>query len=32
MAELREPVQRTVAVKIIKLGMDTKQVLARFEV
>jgi len=26
-----EPVQRRVALKIIKLGMDTKQVVARFE-
>jgi len=31
MAEQREPVQRRVALKIIKLGMDTKQVIARFE-
>ena len=31
MAEQREPVHRRVAVKIIKLGMDTKQVIARFE-
>ena len=31
MAEQRRPVQRRVAVKIIKLGMDTKQVIARFE-
>ncbi len=31
MAEQREPVQRLVAVKIIKLGMDTKSVIARFE-
>ncbi len=30
-AEQKEPVRRTVAVKIIKLGMDTKQVVARFE-
>jgi eukaryotic-like serine/threonine-protein kinase len=27
----REPVRRRVALKIIKLGMDTKQVVARFE-
>ena len=27
----REPVQRTVALKIIKPGMDTRQVIARFE-
>jgi serine/threonine protein kinase len=31
-AEQREPVKRRVALKIIKLGMDTKQVIARFEV
>jgi len=31
MAEQREPIRRTVALKIIKLGMDTKQVIARFE-
>jgi hypothetical protein len=31
MAEQQEPVQRKVALKIIKLGMDTKQVVARFE-
>jgi eukaryotic-like serine/threonine-protein kinase len=31
MAEQREPVTRKVALKIIKLGMDTKQVVARFE-
>jgi WD40 repeat protein/serine/threonine protein kinase/class 3 adenylate cyclase/tetratricopeptide (TPR) repeat protein len=30
-AEQREPVKRRVALKIIKLGMDTKQVMARFE-
>ncbi len=30
-AEQTEPVRRTVALKIIKLGMDTKQVIARFE-
>jgi serine/threonine protein kinase/tetratricopeptide (TPR) repeat protein len=30
-AEQREPVKRRVALKIIKLGMDTKQVIARFE-
>jgi serine/threonine protein kinase len=30
-AEQTHPVQRTVAVKIIKSGMDTKQVIARFE-
>src|SRR5262249_48574097 len=31
MAEQREPVVRKVALKIIKLGMDTKQVVGRFE-
>ena len=31
MAEQTEPVKRKVALKIIKLGMDTKQVVARFE-
>ncbi len=31
MAEQEEPVVRRVALKIIKLGMDTKQVVARFE-
>ena len=31
MAEQTEPVNRKVALKIIKLGMDTKQVVARFE-
>ena len=31
MAEQAEPVRRRVALKIIKLGMDTKQVIARFE-
>ncbi len=30
-AEQREPLKRRVALKIIKLGMDTKQVIARFE-
>ncbi|UCC31020.1 MAG: serine/threonine protein kinase [Phycisphaerales bacterium] len=30
-AQQERPVQRRVAVKIIKLGMDTKQVIARFE-
>jgi serine/threonine protein kinase len=30
-AEQRTPVRRTVALKVIKLGMDTKEVLARFE-
>ncbi|MHC4368881.1 MAG: serine/threonine protein kinase, partial [Planctomycetota bacterium] len=31
MAEQREPISRKVALKIIKLGMDTKSVIARFE-
>ena len=31
LAEQTEPVRRTVALKIIKPGMDTKQVIARFE-
>ena len=31
MAEQAEPIRRRVALKIIKLGMDTKQVIARFE-
>ncbi len=31
MADQKEPVRRRVALKIIKLGMDTKQVIARFE-
>ena len=31
MAEQSDPVSRRVALKIIKLGMDTKQVIARFE-
>jgi eukaryotic-like serine/threonine-protein kinase len=30
-AEQRAPVQRTVALKIIKLGMDTRAVVARFQ-
>ncbi len=30
-AEQKEPVKRRVALKIIKLGMDTKQVVTRFE-
>ena len=30
-AEQSEPVKRRVALKIIKLGMDTRQVVARFE-
>src|SRR5260221_7984378 len=31
MAEQTQPVRRIVALKIIKLGMDTRQVIARFE-
>src|SRR5215831_15982097 len=31
MAEQQQPVQRKVALKIIKPGMDSKQVIARFE-
>jgi serine/threonine protein kinase/Tfp pilus assembly protein PilF len=31
LAEQTEPISRRVAVKIIKLGMDTRQVVARFE-
>jgi serine/threonine protein kinase/tetratricopeptide (TPR) repeat protein len=31
MAEQTEPVVRKVALKVIKLGMDTRQVVARFE-
>ncbi len=30
-AEQEEPMRRRVALKVIKLGMDTKQVIARFE-
>ena len=30
-AEQREPIRRTVAVKVIKVGMDTRQVVARFD-
>src|SRR5580658_6454011 len=30
-AEQSQPVRRRVALKVIKLGMDTKQVVARFE-
>jgi WD40 repeat protein/serine/threonine protein kinase len=32
MAEQEHPIRRKVALKIIKLGMDTRQVIARFEV
>ena len=31
MAEQREPVRRKVALKIVKPGLDTKEVIARFE-
>ncbi len=31
MAQQEEPVRRRVALKVIKLGMDTRQVVARFE-
>ena len=31
MAEQQQPIHRKVALKIIKLGMDTKQVIPRFE-
>ncbi len=31
LAEQEKPIHRRVALKIIKLGMDTKQVIARFE-
>ena len=31
MADQREPVKRRVALKIIKLGMDSRQIVARFE-
>jgi eukaryotic-like serine/threonine-protein kinase len=31
LAEQDEPVRRRVALKVIKLGMDTKEVIARFE-
>jgi serine/threonine protein kinase/Tol biopolymer transport system component len=31
LAEQTEPIRRKVALKIIKLGMDTRQVIARFE-
>src|ERR1044071_1638382 len=32
LAEQREPIRRRVALKVVKLGMDTAQVLARFEI
>jgi WD40 repeat protein len=31
LAEQRQPVRRRIAIKVIKLGMDTKEVIARFE-
>ncbi|MBI2928950.1 MAG: serine/threonine protein kinase, partial [Verrucomicrobia bacterium] len=31
MAEQEQPIRRRVALKVIKLGMDTRQVIARFE-
>ncbi|MEM7164176.1 MAG: serine/threonine-protein kinase [Planctomycetota bacterium] len=31
LAQQREPIQRPVALKVIKLGMDTERVVARFE-
>ena len=31
MAEQEEPIHRRVALKVIKVGMDTKEVIARFE-
>jgi eukaryotic-like serine/threonine-protein kinase len=31
LAEQREPIRRHVALKVVKLGMDTAQVLARFD-
>ena len=31
MADQQEPVRRKVALKIIKLGIDTRQVIARFQ-
>ena len=31
MAEQKQPIRRRVALKLIKLGMDSKQVIARFE-
>ncbi len=32
LAEQREPIRRSVALKVVKLGMDTGQVLARFAI
>src|SRR5579863_7574392 len=31
LAEQKEPVRRRVAIKLIKAGMDTREVVARFE-
>lgn len=31
LAEQTEPIRRRVALKLVKAGMDTKEVLARFE-
>ncbi len=31
MAEQEEPVRRRVALKVIRIGMDTREVIARFE-
>src|ERR1051325_1777300 len=31
-AEQKHPIKRRVALKIIKLGMDTREIIARFEV
>lgn len=31
LAEQEEPIQRTVALKVIKLGMDTAEIVSRFE-
>ena len=31
MAKQREPVKRRVALKVVKLGMDSRQIVARFE-
>src|ERR1700744_485895 len=31
LAEQKEPVRRRVAIKLIKAGMDTREVIARFE-
>lgn len=31
LAEQTEPIRRTVAIKVIKLGIDTREVIARFE-